>query len=353
MCVYYLIKDNFYVKIILMLRYLFLIFLITISILTFSKISYAQFDELDNSIVVNIDPEYPEKNNNVFISLESYATDLNEAYIEWIIDSKTVLKGTGKTKLNFILKKDSTSISIKINTGDGRFVQKDFNIKPTSLDLIWEADTYTPPFFKGKPLYTRESLVYIYATPHIYNGTEEIPREKMIYRWSNNGDAIQNVSGYGKYFIQIKSSILGRDMEIEVEAEDPKTNQIAHGSVVLSPSDPVVYIYQKDPLLGIKTEKALNVMKVNDNLEKEIYSIPYFFSIQKPTDLEISWSINGLGVNDNQNVVNRIFKKVGDTFGVSRIDVNFINRSNIMQGAQSSITVDFQKPQEDKNNSSI
>lgn len=332
-----------------MFRYLFLLLLIVALFFGFRPISYAQFDGLEENIISEIKPEYPRLNEQVVISIESYATDLNAAYIEWKVNDKSILKGNGKKSTSFILKEKTTKINISITTDDGRFVTKNFTITPTSLDILWEANTYTPPFFKGKALFTRQSSISFFANPHIPDGQTEIPKENMIYKWYNNGKVLDNVSGYGKYYMQINSGILGREMEIEVEATDPKSGQVAYGSLNLSPQEPVVYIYEKDPLLGVKMERALDESNITDKSEKELYVIPYFFSINNPNSLNFTWTINGKTIDDSQNLISRIFRKIENVYGVAEIGVNVESSSKIMQSSNSSIKIDFQKPKEENN----
>ncbi len=323
-----------------MFKYILLLS-IFLNISIFANTSYAQIGNLSEDIIVDISPEYPRPDSRVFISIESYATNLNSAYIDWVVDGKTALKGTGQKKLNINLNKKNVNVSIKITTVDGRYVEKSFPIIPSKVDLLWEADTYTPPFFKGKPLFTRQSTVYVYANPVILDSGTEIPKEKLLYRWSNNGKAMDSVSGYGRYYVQINSGILGREMQIEVEVEDPKTGQVAYNTINISPAEPLVYIYEKDPLLGVKLQKAIDSIKIEDSNEKELQVIPYFFSIKNPLEVDFIWSINGRGVDDGINTETRVFRKIENVFGKANVNVSVSNNSRIMQGGQSSVIIDF------------
>lgn len=338
-------------KIKTMIKNLFFIFFI-FSLFFTSQTIYTQIGSSEEDIVFDITPEYPTPNTDTYISIESYVFDLNSSNINWKINGKSVLTGVGKKRLVFMSGNlnSETEIEVEVKTINGQLLIKNFIIKPTSLDILWEADTYTPPFFKGKPMFTRQASVYLYAMPNIFQGQNKIPKEKLVYKWSNNGKLMNNVSGYGKYYIQINSTILGRDMEIEVEATDPQTGQVAYNSVILSPTEPIIYLYEKDPLFGIKQEKALENIQITDSNEKEIIAIPYFFSTRKINGLTYDWSINGRQIEDGQNIASRVFRKIKDVFGKAKIDVSVTNDFKIMQSSQSSIIIDFPKPKEENNN---
>src|SRR5690606_10591875 len=55
----------------------------------------------DNDIAVDFSPAVPGPNQNVKITLSSFATDLNKAAITWSVDGKESLSGTGKTSFSF------------------------------------------------------------------------------------------------------------------------------------------------------------------------------------------------------------------------------------------------------------
>jgi hypothetical protein len=330
-----------------MIKRLIFIFFIVLVLIPFKPVT-SQINTFDGEdLIVNIVPDYPEPNSIVSISLESYAFDLDASVVEWSINGKNVSKKIGNKKLNFKTSNlnTQTNISITVTTNDGRVINKNFSISPTSIDMLWEADTYTPPFFKGKPMFTRQSAVYVYANPHIYDqNNTEIPKEKLIYKWKKDDDSLYDISGYGKFYIKINGSILGRDMEIEVEATDPNTSKVAYGSVIISPTDPMVLFYEKDPLTGIRYERALDEKKITDKTEVELYAMPYFFSAKNPKSLIYTWSLNGDTINDRENATSRVFRKIKDVFGTAFVNVSIEDTSKIMQSGQSSVKINFPKP---------
>jgi hypothetical protein len=314
-----------------------------------SAIGLGGFDA--NDISVEITPDPPSPGDTISIRIDSSATELNNHLISWFVNKKEVSSGQGKKTLRTTLGKEGqeTEILIVIRLREGGVVEKKITLNPSNLELIWEAETYTPPFFKGKALFTREARVKVIAIPHILRNGSEVSADNLVYKWTKNGEVLGDINGYGKSFITIQGTIIGRDLEIEVEATDSITGNTAYGSTIIRTQDPTVLLYKKDPLYGLISQKALTGKEILQGKEIELIASPYFFSVQNPYELSYIWRINGQNLNDNDNSPTKIFRKVGDVFGVSDITVDVSHTVKALQGANKSIRIDFQKTESNIN----
>jgi hypothetical protein len=207
---------------------------------------------LQNELGVEISPDYPGPNKKVSISLSLFTDDLNSATIVWYLNDQKVLEGVGETKYSFKMGQagKSTKVDIKIKLLSGVSFSKTFTLNPASVDLVWEANSYVPPFYKGKALFSYQSSFKIVATPNFIRNGKLIPAEKLVYEWSNNNSAYQNQSGYGKNVLILNGSVLGREEEIDLLVTDPNSNLVANGFINLRPTEPEIVFYQNDPYYG-------------------------------------------------------------------------------------------------------
>jgi hypothetical protein len=122
---------------------------------------------LSSELNVEIIPTYPRPNEMVFVNLALYTDDLNSADISWYQDGKNVLSGKGEVKYSFKAGSvgTETKIEIRIKLLSGASFSKTFTLNPASVDLVWEANSYVPPFYKGKALHPRQGSLKLVAMP--------------------------------------------------------------------------------------------------------------------------------------------------------------------------------------------
>ena len=190
---------------------------------------------LSNELGVEIIPNYPRPNEPVFINLTLYTDDLNSADIGWYKNDKLVLNGKGKVNYSFVAGNvgEETKIEIRIKLLSGTSFSKSFTLNPASIDLVWEANSYVPPFYKGKALHSRQGNLKIVAMPEFVKNGKRTAPENLVYEWSNGVDVYQSQNGYGKSVLILNGSILGQTDKIEVLVTDPVNNLVAEAFWIL------------------------------------------------------------------------------------------------------------------------
>lgn len=306
------------------------------------SIAHAQYAlSTENDIIVNLLPTDPAPGNRVYATAESYATNLDGATIRWTLNGKEIAKGTGVKNVSFIVGKlgQQSLLQVDITTAEGVSVQKEIRINPASVDILWEANTYTPPFYKGKSLFTPESTITFEAVPHIMRNGKEIPAQNLIYKWTQNGTVLGDTNGYGKNKISFVGSIISRPIQMEVEVTDPISNDVAYSQINVTPADPMVMFYEKDPLYGVSFAKAFGSTVSLVRNELEVLAVPFFYS---PTNLEYVWTVN----NDTlpgDNGPSKVFRRVGDTFGIATVNLQINNTNKVLQTGQRFLNINFTK----------
>ena len=266
-------------------------------ILSFFSISNANLDLNTQNINIKLNPEFPSANQVVTASTDVYITDMSRATISWFIDGVLKLEGVGAKEFSFRTKNfgETTDLTIQINSSDIGQVARTFKIIPAELDLIWEADTFTPPFYKGKALNTHQAVVKIVAFPNFIkeDGTKINP-EELIYTWKKDWKVLDDSSGYSKNSLSFIGPELYRDNIISVEVETLDGTIKSKKNIVIKNRNPEIVFYEEDPLLGVLNNKNLEFFPLfnNDSEEVKIIAYPLFFSMYNKEDMKYDWFVN-------------------------------------------------------------
>lgn len=312
-------------------------------------VTLAQFNidtsySLPNELGVEIIPTYPRPNEMVFVSLTLYTDDLNSADITWYQNGKAVLSGKGEVRHSFKMGKvgEETKIEIRVKLLSGPSFSKTFTLNPASVDLVWEANSYVPPFYQGKALHSRQGSIKIIAMPEFVKNGRRISPQNLIYKWSNSVETYQSQSGYGKNVIILNGSILGRDDEIEVLVTDPVNNLVANEFITISPTDPEVLFYENSPYYGHLFDTAVSSFELK-TAEAQVLAAPYYFSKESNGGLSYDWQLNGFSIPELINSRTAIFKKPEGLSGQSNIFLRVNNNNRVLQEGDASLIMQFEE----------
>lgn len=321
---------------------LFLIF----TLKAHGQLQSATLSDITDSAEITTIPASPGANENVSVKIESFSFDLNSSEIIWAVNGAIKDKGFGKK--NFSFKTGSVgSISLikaVIKTKEGKTVEKTLVVRPAGVDILWEADSYTPPFYKGKALYGYQSLVTVIALPNMANSSgTKINPDNLIYKWTKDGKVLGGVSGYGKSKFSFSRSILSRPDEIEVEVMSSDKKIKASGSITLEPIEPKTVIYENNPLYGIIYEKAISgEFKLNGN-EITLITTPYFFGKNDVGGrIKYDWRMNGRSINNKPDARQATFRNTEGAKGSTKISVDLQNEGKELQSAGTNIMLNFE-----------
>ncbi len=339
------VYTRFIVLQLIVMKYYFLSLILVLFTIFIPNKGFAQFNQYSQDIDVSFVPANPGPNTKVYASLESYSVDLNSSTIVWSINGKVVKDSTGGKDLSFTTGNTGTVTQVTIKTTDslGQTIVKNFNILPSSVDIIWQSDSSVPPFYKGKAMFSHQNNISFIAVPHITYSGKEISASNLVYTWKRNGSVVEDASGYGKNVYSFTGSLISRPLDIEVEVYSPNTNSTASGNTKVSPIDPLVIFYKKSPLYGIELQR--NIYSSEQMLEPEItvVAVPLFFGVKQYNDrsLVYKWSINGKLTGDDTSQNTQVFRPAEGVSGSSQISISIENTKKILQLAKNSFNLSF------------
>lgn len=322
---------------------LYLILIFTVFAFTFiSKVNAAS----SSSILVNMAPPNPAPGENVTITLNSYANNLDTVLITWFVNGKSSLSGIGKK--NFSLSAGSagseTQVTAQISLPEGS-VETRMTIRPSTMVLLWQAnDSYVPPFYEGKALPSPDSEIRIVAMPEIKtsSGVMTNPRN-MTYSWKKDYTNDAGASGYGKNSFLFIGDYLENSSTIEVVASTIDQQYQSSANITVGTVEPKILFYKNDDTVGTMWEKALeNPHRVTGS--EVVVASPYFISpkdIRIPT-LNWSWFINDRMVNTgylNKNTMP--IRAEPGTSGTSKLKLQIENQYKIFGTIDKEINIEF------------
>ena len=179
--------------------------------------------------------------------------------------------------------------------------------------------------------------------PEFVKNDKRISPENLVYEWSNIVEAYQSQSGYGKNVLVLNGSILGKSESIQVLVTDPVNNLVSQSFIKITPTSPEMVFYKNDPYYGNIFDSAItNILNLNTK-EVQILAAPYYFTKEKDGSLKYDWQLNGRGVPALSDSRTAVFRKPENETGKSVISLQVQNTNRILQQADGSLTMSFEK----------
>ena len=327
--------------------FLIFIFIFSFSINTFAATGPEDIVELKEKVYYNVIPDKPNVGDSVQIEAEMYGTQIKDANFVWKIAGKTFREGVGVNRVSFILS-EKTKVDLKIVTGANVTIEKSFQFDPKKIIIVWEAKTYTPPFYKGKSFYSSESSLILNAI----NLDQENPLTNTYnnYTWKIDTTVKGNESGVGYSSYIYQGDILGLEplftvtMTGIISAKDRANNKntsLGGQSLLRVQALPTEIIsYEKSPLLGVLFNKTIKPLYNLDKSETTIVSYPTHYAFSSSLSGLYEWYINDVKINSTLNELSFKMKKINEQ---SRLTVKIENVASILQTRDISYIVDTTK----------
>lgn len=324
------------------LRNIIKLIALSFQVLAFMPLAHAQF--LPEPIQYVVTPEVPGPNQTVTIEAQGVGTFLGNATITWRKDGQVVKTGPGDRTYTFTTGGlgSVTSIQAHIQAQGGSFA-KTFTFRPSSVNVVWEADTSAPPFYLGKPLYSGGSSLKVVAFPSVVINGSRVAAQSLSYQWSRNGEPLPAQSGLGRNVLAFEGDQLQSEESIDVDVY-LGANLVGRGSVVVPASQGFVLFYERNPLRGLLTDLALPPAIALQAKEITVAAEPYYFSNQALANGEMvyEWTLDGeeiTGPDSARGVLT--LRQTGSGAGQAGLSVAIQNNNTeqLVQSTQSLIRI--------------
>jgi len=284
-----------------------------------------------------INPQFPSPGETVSVFAETYSFDISRANVVWRVDGQTVKEGRGIKTINVEAGNigEKTTVSFTA-TRSGETISHSTIITPSVIDLIVEANTYTPPLYPGGTLPTHEAPIRVVAAPFFGNGYEA---EDLIYTWRINGTVKGSLSGAGKSILNTIAAPYSRRTEIRVDVESADGRIQGRKVVSLKTERPQVLLYAINPLLGLSTASILaNISELSDE-EVTINAEPFYVpgTYRESLPISYAWKLNGKTVESTNDDLGTItLRQAGNGRGKAQVSVSIEHPQEVtIQGGDS------------------
>lgn len=296
-------------------------------------------------VLVTLSPENPGANEDVTATLQSFSLDLDRSQISWYINDEEKTSGPAIKFFKFRMGPSGTEVrlTVRVDAGDDLTAEKTLVMNPANVDLVYEAQTYVPPLYRGKAPPTQGSIVRITAMPSFIDGNgNKIPQESLIYEWQKNFSKDFGASGRGKDIFLVTMPTGLSSTNIKVRVSDSSGVLVAENKLSLSPTTPDVRFYEEHPLLGTRYERALGRAISMRSTELSLRAEPFGLYVSG-APLFYSWSIDGSGVVPHADAKNVLTLRQGTgTKGSSVLSMVVKNTLNSISSA-GSLLINFGK----------
>lgn len=277
-------------------------------------------------------PSTPGPDQDVQVNIQSFAVDLNTAQIIWYVEKEPVKQGIAEKSITVHTGDlgEKTLVDIVIIPINGDKINKQLTIEPSEVDLLWEADTYTPPFYKGKALPTFKSMVKMTAIPRKNSYTSN--PSSFYYKWTYN--RIQNVGeALGMSSTLIRAGWPNSSVPVTVNVSILNDEWKGSASVNIPGVEPKVVFYEQQPLLGTLFNKSLSTSVDGTGNTYALRAVPYFYSTDNylNKDLVYTWMVNNAPVPTNPEPTNLELAKSGKGIESFNVSLRIQNPKRILQ----------------------
>lgn len=163
------------------------------------------------------------------------------------------------------------------------------SITINKFELIWSTDTYTPYNYQGRNLPVPGSKIIVNAIINASGGNAK----DLKYSWFLEDIFQQNKSGYGKdsfyFYVQQRP---GAYHTIRLQIFNDDRTVFEEKSIQIPITSPEIVFYSSNGNSHFPSQASIASIILADK-KFSFVAKPYFFSIQKLTDLVFEWTLSG------------------------------------------------------------
>jgi hypothetical protein len=315
---------------------------LTASLLPFLT-SAQSIDNLVNNVnpfSVSIAPQYPAPFSPVTLSFLSSSLDLTKATVTVSAGGKQVYQGSVQPVTLIVGKAGSiTSVTITMSSATSRFTQS-LVLQPEEVSLIAEPLASAPVLYPGKPLVPLEGNTRVVAIAHFADAAgRTIDPENLSFTWTVDGAVIANSSGIGKQAVIVSSPLQYRIRTVSVLVQSQMGSLVGKAEVSLAPQEPTIQLYENDPLLGIRFERALKSFYSLKGTETSLYAAPFSLPLLGGAPI-VAWFLNGTKAQTGEVIT---LRPTGSGEGTASLSVNASGRTESLTSTGTSLSLQFGK----------
>lgn len=308
-----------------------IVFSISLLIPFFASAQFLDPRTIPAELRIVMEPRSPEPGDSVRLRAESDTLDLENAVIIWMVNDAEAARGRGlqtHTLTAPALGKE-TAVEVLVD-GAADIASAALTFRSVEIDLLWDSDSHTPPFYKGRALPSAGGTLGAEAVVRFKRSDGSyVPPKDITYSWSVDSSPVPSLSGRGKSSARIASPSLFGSKRISVEARSVDGFFSGNASVVISSVEPSLYLYMNHPLFGILYHRALNGGTEITDTEMTFIAVPLYSPVP-PGDrgLIYEWSVGGSRVETDAEDPDEIILSAANNTQEASIGLSLTHSTN-------------------------
>ena len=271
-------------------------------------------------VTLTTTPTSPLPGEPFTVRADTTSFNMARATLTWFVNGIEDAMLDNEREVEFVAPQlgNGVEIEVLVSPVNGPSHTKTLTIIPSVVDLIIEADTVTPMFYRGRHLPSADSETHIAAIPHIYDENKtKVTAEELVYRWSIGGRVLKE--GIGAQTLSLTTPSDRTIVRLDVEGLNTNAFHTAH--TVINPHDPEVIFYENNPLYGL-SRTAIQGTETVQSDEITVRAVPYFLPQETLESAEYTWSLDRKKIdNPSKDPQDITLRTAGDG---SRAQVHFL-----------------------------
>lgn len=292
---------------------------------------------------ITLNPPLPGPYETVTATVNAVGLDVSRSLIVWKVNGVEKGQGVGGKTLTFTTGPIGTATTLEVVgiPPSGTRLSGSLTVRPSSVAILWEAQTYIPPFYKGKALVTPGSTLTLTVVPEIVDAAgKRYAAEELVYKWERGHTQLPEYSGFGKYRITVSNDTFLRPLVYTVIVSTLQDQVVGRGQITIPIAQTRLSLLEDHPLLGVQYENALGETYALARDEVKILVEPYYYSVARRNDtaLEYRWGIGTTSPSVRDLIT---LRRVGNESGQSRLQLAVKHLGAVLQTNRFPLTISY------------
>lgn len=290
-------------------------------------------------IGITLSPSQPQPGAEVEASLSDYSSSLYGSSISWVLDGQVIPDAANQRNVTFTAGKagETQTLQAILTTPEGTTRTLTNTISPVYLDIILEPQTRVPDFYAGRSLPSIGSMIN--ATALVSDGST-IRTTDLIYTWQVGQTVLEGGPLRGGYKVSFEMP-RGDQAVLSVRATEPNGTLVANRAVLVRSVMPTVHFYEVSSLFGVKPIVLTDSFTISGNTAT-VRAEPYHLDSRVFNNPDITeWEINNRSTDTGGNNPYQVTLQKTSSFGNTQLDFHVRDTSEVLQGARSSLRINF------------
>jgi hypothetical protein len=305
----------------------------------FLGISISQAQVLPVSgIQLMTNPQFPAPYGQVRVSLDDYSVNALGATITWYVNSieQTEFQNERSILITAGDLGEKTAVRAVLTGSGSAPLSASIAFAPSVVDIIMEANTYVPAFYKGRPMPSSGATVRAIAVVHDGTNTSDA---SYTYQWSQNDNVLLGGPIVGKNVVEITTRYANDPLAVEVY--DSRGTLVGRGVTELTSFEPEIHFYENSPLRGLSEKEATDPYLLIGE-ETTLYGEPFFLDIETVNDADFVWEVDRVPSPHDEKTPNALSLHTEGGAGNALLDLVVVTKKRIPQYVQKSLQLFFE-----------